>query len=223
MTATTADEHDWFARIRTPIAGIGCCGTTGRLRAGTQRRSPEGSALSAISPTVSGPSSKATLCHFERCCATSLGVRPGLVIELRTAENVNDRLPGPASELLALPVDVLVTQSSPSAVVAKKATNTVPIVFHRVTDPVAQGLVASVARPGGNVTGVALLPVVGAKQLELMQATIPGLRRIATIITRWLRGGAPGAEFERAARTLGLELHCSPSVTPRSSMLRWSP
>jgi putative ABC transport system substrate-binding protein len=138
-----------------------------------------------------------------------LGVHEGrdIVVELRHADSVPDRLPGMASELIGLPADVLVTAGSLATLAATRETSTIPIVFHRVTDPVGQQIVASLARPGGNVTGVSASPSLGPKQLELLRATIPQVSRVAVL---W-NANNPGAalqlrDTQDAARTLRLEL-----------------
>src|SRR5437762_2116080 len=86
----------------------------------------------------------------------SLGYIEGknIVIEYRYAEGKADRLPTLAAELMGLNVDVIVTSATPSVLAAKKATSTIPVVFVSVTDPVSSGLVTSLARPGGNITGL---------------------------------------------------------------------
>jgi putative tryptophan/tyrosine transport system substrate-binding protein len=114
-----------------------------------------------------------------------------LVIEYRDAEGKAERLPALAAELVALKVDVIVTVSNTTALAAKQATRTVPIVFTAVADPVAAGIVTSLARPGGNVTGLASLgsELVG-KRLELLKQAVPGVSRVAVL---WL----PGALGER--------------------------
>jgi putative ABC transport system substrate-binding protein len=134
-----------------------------------------------------------------------------VVIEYRYAEGKPERLPVLAAELVALKVDVIVTVSNTTALAAKQATRTVPIVFTAVADPVAAGIVTSLARPGGNVTGLASLgsELVG-KRLELLKQAVPGLSRVTIL---WL----PGALGERtdndmrtgadvAARALGVRL-----------------
>ena len=129
-----------------------------------------------------------------------------IVFESRTADNVNDRLPGLLSELIGLPVDVLVTQESPATLAATRATRTTPIVFIRVQDPVGQGMVASLARPGRNITGVAGFSA-GPKGLELLQATVPGLKRIAVLLNaNNPQVGTLSPVVQEAARVLGLEL-----------------
>jgi len=102
--------------------------------------------------------------------------RKSIVIEWRFAENKADRLPGLAAELVRLKVDVIVTAAPPPTRAAKEATSTIPIVMAFDDDPVGPGLVASLARPGGNITGLATLsPEIGGKQLELLKEIVPKL------------------------------------------------
>jgi putative tryptophan/tyrosine transport system substrate-binding protein len=113
-------------------------------------------------------------------------------IEYRFAEGRFERLPALAADLVQLPVDVLVTDG-PSALAAKHATATIPIVFPVFADPVAEGLVASLARPGGNVTGLSVMTQdLAAKRLELLTEVVPGLRRIAIL---W-NPGRPGQAIQ---------------------------
>jgi ABC-type uncharacterized transport system substrate-binding protein len=105
-----------------------------------------------------------------------------IVIEWRFAEGRYDRLPDLAAELVRLQVDVLVAGSTPEAVAAKNATKTLPIVFAGVGDPVATGLVASLASPGGNLTGLSLLSRdLDGKRLELLKETIPEASTVAVL------------------------------------------
>jgi putative ABC transport system substrate-binding protein len=107
-----------------------------------------------------------------------------LAIEYRFAEGQSEPLPALAAELVHLPVDILVTWGSAAAWAAKHATSTTPIVIGAATDPVAQGLVASHARPGGNITGVASAPMgVQGKTVQLLTEAIPGLSRVALLWT----------------------------------------
>jgi ABC-type uncharacterized transport system substrate-binding protein len=105
------------------------------------------------------------------------------VIEYRWAEGRYDRLPELTAELVKLNVDVLVTAGTPGALAAKQATSTIPIVLAAVGDPVAAGIVDSLARPGGNVTGLTFFFVeICAKRVELIKEAIPALNRIAVLI-----------------------------------------
>ena len=105
------------------------------------------------------------------------------VIEGRFADAKVDRLPVLAAELVALQVDVIVAANTTSAKAAKEATATIPIVFIGSTDPVGQGLVASLARPGGNVTGVTSSagPEIAGKGLELLKEAVPRISRVAVL------------------------------------------
>jgi putative ABC transport system substrate-binding protein len=135
-----------------------------------------------------------------------------VVIEYRDAEGKPERLPALAAELVALKVDVIVAAAGNHlALAAKQATRTLPIVFAAVTDPVAIGLVTSLARPGGNVTGTSVLsPELVGKRLELLTQAVPGVSRVAVL---WLPG-ALGERTEKdmlkeadvAARALGVRL-----------------
>jgi putative tryptophan/tyrosine transport system substrate-binding protein len=105
-----------------------------------------------------------------------------VVIEYRDAEGKYDRLPALAAELVALKVDVIVAADTPAALAAKQATRTLPIVFIGAGDPVTIGLVTSLARPGGNVTGLSLLaPELVGKRLELLKQAVPGVGRVAAL------------------------------------------
>jgi putative ABC transport system substrate-binding protein len=106
-----------------------------------------------------------------------------LVVEQRWAEGRYDRLPALMAEMVERKVDVIVTYSTPAAVAAKNATSTIPIVVASMGDPVATGLAASLAHPGGNLTGLSLQMAEGipGKWLELLQETVPRLRTVAVI------------------------------------------
>jgi putative ABC transport system substrate-binding protein len=134
-----------------------------------------------------------------------------LVIEYRDAEGKPERLPALAAELVALKVDVIVAPNTPAALAATQATRTLPIVFIGAGDPVTSRLVTSLARPGGNVTGLSVLSteLVG-KWLELLKQAVPGVSRVAHL---WQPGGMDertdrdmqkGAEV--AAQVLGVRL-----------------
>ena len=107
-----------------------------------------------------------------------------VVIELRDAGGNSGRLPALAAELVALKVDVILAGATPQALAAKQATRTVPIVFLGATDPVTDGLVTSLARPGGNVTGLSTTatPEIIGKRLELLTQAVPGLSQVAVLL-----------------------------------------
>jgi putative ABC transport system substrate-binding protein len=102
--------------------------------------------------------------------------------EFRWAERNLDQLPELARELVGIPVDVIVTLAPPAAVAARHATQTIPIVFVAVGEPVASGLVVSLARPGANLTGTTrMLPEMSAKHVELLKAAVPSLSKLAVL------------------------------------------
>ncbi len=142
----------------------------------------------------------------------ALGYVEGRTIALayRYAEGDLDRLSGLAAELTRLPVDVILADGVASALAAKQATTKIPIVFARATDPVGRGLVASLARPGGNITGVSFDggPEIFGKRLELLKAAVPTVSRVAMLMgqVRTPTYEAVEKECERAARGLGLTL-----------------
>jgi len=134
-----------------------------------------------------------------------------VVIEYRDAEGKYDRLPARAAELVALKVDVIVAADTPAALAAKQATRTLPIVFIGAGDPVTIGLVTSLARPGGNVTGLSLLaPELVGKRLELLKQAVPGVGRVAALWQPGFVGERTEKdmlkEVEVAARALGVRL-----------------
>jgi putative ABC transport system substrate-binding protein len=131
-----------------------------------------------------------------------------IVIEYRAAEGKPERLADLAAELVRLKVDVIFAVSPPSIRAAKNATRTIPIVFAGAADPVASGFVASLARPGGNLTGLSLLgPELSGKRLELLKEVAPGITRVAVLLNPANLAVAPMLkETEIAARTLGLQL-----------------
>ncbi len=129
-----------------------------------------------------------------------------VVIEYRWAEGRNDRYVEIAAEFVRLKVDIIVTAGS-AVPQAKQATSTIPIVFAVATDPLGAGLVASLARPGGNVTGLSLESNdLAAKRLEILRDVIPGLRRIAVLANVGYAGSAlEMRNVQATARTLGIE------------------
>src|SRR5262249_34946817 len=128
-----------------------------------------------------------------------------IAIEQRSAEGKNERLPELAAELVQLGVDVIVAGDSRVIAAAKHATNTIPIVMTISADPVRGGLIETLTRPGGNVTGLTVLPpeLVG-KRLELLREAVPGISRVAVL------GESNHYEWSalaEATQALGLQLH----------------
>ncbi len=132
-----------------------------------------------------------------------------LAIEYRWAEGHYDRLPALAADLVGRKVDLIMANSPPAALAAKSATSTIPIVFRGGADPVGDGLVASLARPGGNLTGVSIADDLTAKRLELLSELVPRARVIALLMNPNNANYAERVirDVQEAARTKGLQLH----------------
>jgi putative tryptophan/tyrosine transport system substrate-binding protein len=131
-----------------------------------------------------------------------------VVFERRYAENRLERLPELAAELVRLKVDVIVADGTLAPLAAKRATSTIPIVMAAAGDPSGSGLVATLARPGGNVTGMSLMaPDLGGKRLEMLKELLPRLARVAVV---WNAANPYSAnlfkETQRAGRMLGIEV-----------------
>ncbi len=131
-----------------------------------------------------------------------------ITIEHRSSEGKYERLPDLAAELVALKVDVIVAPATQGPLAVQKATRTIPIVMINSADAVTAGLVASLARPGGNVTGISgLSPEIAGKQLELLKQTVPKVRRVAILSNPAAPGVAPlVTKVKDAARSLGVQL-----------------
>ena len=127
-----------------------------------------------------------------------------LVIEARWADGRNDRLPALMAEVLGRNVDVLVTWTTPGATAAKNATSIVPIVVTAMGDPVAIGLVAALAHPGGNLTGLSMgfTEGMGGKWLELLQETVPRLSHVVVIENPTTRRTEPKRKSSRPSRRI---------------------
>jgi putative ABC transport system substrate-binding protein len=133
-----------------------------------------------------------------------------LVIEYRSADRRPERFPDLAAELARLKVDVIVTRGTSAALAARHVTDTIPIVMASSGEPVFAGLVASLARPGGNVTGHHLMmpPQVAGKRLQLLKEMLPGLSRVGVLLDSGdVYAGLMMREIERVAPTIGIRLH----------------
>jgi putative ABC transport system substrate-binding protein len=128
--------------------------------------------------------------------------------DYRWAEGRGERLAEIAAEFVRLKVDVIVTVGTPAVIAAKQATSVIPIVFAGAADPVANKIIASLARPGGNITGLSnQFSDLGGKRLELLREVVPGIRRLAILVNVNNPGGLLEiAQVQAAARTVGLEV-----------------
>jgi putative tryptophan/tyrosine transport system substrate-binding protein len=160
-----------------------------------------------------GAGSTATAGHHAQALAQGLrelGYLEGqnITIEYRWAEGKLESLPGFVADLIRLKVDVIISSATPAIRIAKEQTRTIPIVMAGVTDPVGNGFVASLARPGGNITGLThVAPDLTGKRLELLKEVVPRLSRVAVLWNPKQPGQAAAyKESEVAARTLKLIL-----------------
>jgi putative ABC transport system substrate-binding protein len=170
-----------------------------------QKAMPVIGVLSPTSPNPFGPFMGA----FRQGLSESGYVEgQNLTIDPRWGEGHYDRLPALAADLVGRKVDLIMANSPPAALAAKSATSTIPIVFRGGNDPVGDGLVASLARPGGNLTGVSLAEDVTAKRLELLSELVPRARVVALLVNP-NNGTAERVirDVLEAARTKGLQLH----------------
>ena len=139
-----------------------------------------------------------------------------VVFEVRTANDRYEQLAALAAELVALKPDVLMTAGTPGALALKRATGSIPIVIGAISDPVATGLVPSLARPGGNITGMMFfVQELGVKRLEMLRQALPRLKRVAVLMNVDNTSMAPvEREMRPAAKQLGLEMERYDVRTP---------
>jgi putative tryptophan/tyrosine transport system substrate-binding protein len=140
-----------------------------------------------------------------------------IIIEWRYAQGKLDRLPALAAELVRLKIDIVVTTGPGPTRAAKEATTTIPVVMAQDPDPVGNGFITSLARPGGNITGLATLaPEISGKQLELLKEIVPKLSRVAVLGTSTRPGNAQNLkETELAARGFGVKLQYLDVLIPK--------
>jgi putative ABC transport system substrate-binding protein len=193
---------------RTFLAGTGAVLLAAPLAARAQQKAM--AVIGVLHTGSPGPSSAPFMAAFRQGLSEAGYVEgQNLAIEYRWAEGHYDRLPALAADLVGRKVDLIMANSPPSALAAKSATSTIPIVFRHGGDPVGDGLVASLAQPGGNLTGVSVLAdELTAKRLELLSELVPRAGVIALLMNpdnataeRVIR------DVQEAARTKGLQLH----------------
>jgi putative ABC transport system substrate-binding protein len=169
--------------------------------------------------TAGSVSSQSTRIEAFRQGLHELGYLEGkyIVIEWRYAEGKPDRLPALAAELVHLKVDIIVSASPPATRAAKEATSTIPIIMTQDSDPVANGFVASLARPGENISGLSTVaPELSGKRLELLKEIVSRLSRVAVLGTSTEPGNAQSLkEVERAARAFGVKLQYLDVLDPK--------
>jgi putative ABC transport system substrate-binding protein len=179
----------------------------GRLPWQGQPPPPKVPTIGYLAPDLPGPTIDGQLDAFREGLA-ALGYVEGqnVAIERRYTDGSDAQLREGAADLVRHEVDVLVVRSTPAVLAAKGATHTIPIVFASAGNPVASGLVASLARPGGNATGVSnIVPQLSGKRLELLGQVVPGLQRVAFL---WdpQPGSSAVSEMQAASAALGLRL-----------------
>jgi putative ABC transport system substrate-binding protein len=159
---------------------------------------------------IAGPAPGNPLLVVFRQGLRELGYVEGqnVALEVRSMDGRPERLPDLLAELVRLKVDVILAPSDPVIAAAQKATTSIPIVMSNASDPVARGFVASLARPGGNITGLTIqAPETAGKSLQLFKEAVPGLARVAVLWDPGFPGGRHLlSEVEVAARALGVPL-----------------
>jgi len=194
-------------RRRDLIAGLGATAAMWPLIARAQQKAMP--VIGYLSSTRPGPAAPLAAAFRQGLSETGFVEGQNLAIEYRFAEGHYDRLPALAAELVGRKVDLIATQGGiPPIQAAKSATSTIPIVFVIGADPVALGLVASFARPGGNLTGFSMLTAeLNPKRLELLSELVPQARVIALLVNPNNPRAEPLiADMKEAARTKGVQI-----------------
>src|SRR5437764_8335085 len=165
--------------MRRRVFLLGGAAFTWPVPSGAQKAMP---VIGVLSPASYDPFSTFVTAFRQGLSEAGYVEGENLAIEYRFAEGHYDRLPALAADLVGRNVDLIMANSPPAALAAKSATSTIPIVFRGGTDPVGDGLVASLARPGGNLTGVSLADDVTAKRLQLLSELVPRVGVIALMV-----------------------------------------
>ena len=189
---------------RAFIAGLGCAGAMSRVSRG-QQKVPTIGLLGANTPAIQ---SRWTAALLQRLHEHGWIEGRTVAIEARWAEGRHQRYAEIAAEFVRLKVDVILTHATPATLAAMQATSTIPIVFAVAGNPIGTGLVASLARPGGNVTGLSLQQTdTAGKRVELLREIVPRLRTLGIMTNAANLGTAVEVqELHAVARALGLEV-----------------
>jgi putative ABC transport system substrate-binding protein len=198
-----------MATRRAFISGLAASALVGACAMpGTARPSPRLRRIGWLSGNATESVKNLSHPFFERLSELTYVEGRDFAVEWGIADTKNELLPEIAANLVALPVDVIVAEAQLAQAAARDATKTVPIVFVTSTDPVGEGLVASLAHPGGNITGVTTGSIpASAKRVEVLKETVPNIARLAIV---W-NGNQPSMTrtlvpaSDAAARTLGIE------------------
>jgi putative ABC transport system substrate-binding protein len=194
--------------LTTPLASFAWAQSTRVYRIGTLESIPVAS--------MAAPADGLLRVFLGRLQELGYAEGRNLVVERRTSEGRNERYRALATELVNLKVDVIIAPGSAAALAAKEATSTIPIVTVVVGDPVGSRLIASFARPGGNVTGTSAAGEITAKQLEFLKEIVPRLSRVAVLSNRTTPLHVTLLkELEVAARPLRVRLHPVDARTPQ--------
>ena len=196
-------------RMKNKLASLMLCATVfvfcADAKAQQAKNIPRVGWLSAVSGSNTGQK------EIIRILDESFGYVSGknIAFEFRYAANRLDRLPILAEELASQKVDLLITPGTPGALALRNATKTIPVIFTDVTDPVSSGLVETLARPGGNLTGFSSIEsILAGKRLELLKETIPKLSRVAVLWDPQNQSAQQEwKESQRVGRELGLQLY----------------
>jgi putative tryptophan/tyrosine transport system substrate-binding protein len=209
-TGPAGDRREWRMRRRefiTLLGGAVAAPLAWPLAARAQQPGKLPT-IGFLGASTSSTASQWTAAFLQRLRELGWSEGRTIAVEYRWAEGRNERSAEIAAEFVRLKVDVIVTSATANVVAAKQATSVIPIVFAAAADPVGARLVAALAQPGGNVTGLSIQQTdTAAKRLELLREVVPGLRRLAILVNI----GNPAAvldmgEVQTAARTLGLEV-----------------
>jgi putative ABC transport system substrate-binding protein len=200
---------------RDTLLALLALGAEARSRAALAQQPGKIWRVGFLSPTSASLSSQSTDAFLRRMRELGYIESRNLVMEWRFADGKLERLPGLAAELVQLKVDIIVTAGSPAISAAQKATSTIPIVMASAGDPVGSGFVKSLARPGGNITGLSNMSGdIAAKFIDLLRSVVPKLSRVA-MLTPSTTYGELSKSVQAAAQKAGVKTLVVEASTPQ--------